>query len=509
MSAVAVLPENIAALKDLVVAQRREIEQQRQHIAALEEQIKLWLARRFAPASEKLPADQLALFNEAEREAGAEEQASGEADTLTVPEHTRARPGRRPLPEALPRVEVLHDLSDAERACPHGCGAMRRIGEEVSEQLDLIPAKVQVLRHVRVKYACPACAEGVHTAPLPPQPIPKSNASPGLLAHIVVSKYQDALPLHRQERILARLGVELPRATLANWMIRLGELSMPLTKLLEEHLLAAPVLGIDETPVQVLKEPGRKPTSPSYMWVRTGGGPAQRIVLFHYAPSRGTATAQALLDGYTGIVVSDGYEVYERACAPAMIHAGCWVHARRRFAEVRKAQPGAAKLRHGHADTALHLIGRLYRIERRAKEAGTEERLRLRQAESRAIIDTLRNWLEETLPTVPPQTLLGKGLTYLHRQWPKLIRFLDDGRIPLDTNATENAIRPFVVGRKNWLFCDTPRGAEASARLYSLIETAKANGREPYAYLRHLFTELPKAKTRADLEALLPYHATP
>jgi transposase len=379
---------------------------------------------------------------------------------------------------------------------------MSEIGEVISEQLDIIPATIQVLRHIRKKYACD-CGQCIKTAPLPAQPIPKSMASPGLLAHITVSKYQDALPLYRQETILQRIGVNIPRATLANWMIRAGHLVQPLINLLHERMLSYDIVQMDETTVQVLKEPGRKAQSKSYLWVQRGGPPEQPAVLFHYDPGRGAEVAERLLQGFEGYLQTDGYDSYNAAVAKYnLIHVGCMAHARRKFNDALKAQGRNNK--RGKAHRGLNLIRKLYRVEKKARKMKPDERQAFRERHARPILDEIKCWLEQALPQVPPQSATGQALHYLHNEWHKLIRYLDDGRLEIDNNLAENAIRPFVVGRKNWLFSNSVRGVKASAALYSLIETAKANGLEPYAYLRYLFAELPKAQTVGAVEALLP-----
>ena len=388
--------------------------------------------------------------------------------------------------------------------------ARRSSRSEISEQLDIVPAQVRVLRHVRKKYACPHCQLGVKTAPLPPQPLPKTMASPGLSAHIAVAKYQDALPLHRQEHILQRIGLDLPRATLAAWMIKLGIWIQPLINLLQDVLLGYNVLQMDETTLQVLKEPAKLPQSNSYLWVRRGGPPHLPVILFDYDPSRSQAVPLRLLDGYRGYLQVDGYDGYNAVGLRSdIVLVGCMAHARRKFDEAVKAQgvdrDNPEKIR--KAMEGLRYLQALYRIERECKGSSSEERYSVRQQKAKPLFETLRASLDAALPTVAPQSMTGKALTYLHNQWPKLIRYLDDGRLSIDNNRVENAIRPFVIGRCNWLFSDTVRGAQSSANLYSLIETAKANGLEPYAYLRHLFTELPKAQTLEQIEALLPFHA--
>jgi len=493
-------PDDIDALKSLVADQAVRNEQLQSKVILLQEQLNLALAKRYAASSEKISPDQVCMFDEAEAIVDADQEAKH--DSIIVPAYTRSKRGRKTLPEALPRVEVVHDLPEGDRYCPHDGNALSEIGEVTSEQLDIVPAKIQVIRHIRKKYAC-ACGHCIKTAAMPPQPIPKSLASPGLLAHITVSKYQDALPLYRQETILKRIGVELPRATLANWMIQVGILIQPLINLMRDRLLAYDILQMDETPVQVLKEPGKTAQSKSYLWLQRGGPPDQPVVLYDYDPGRGAGVPKRLLAGFKGYLQTDGYDGYNAVVAVNdLTHVGCMAHARRKFHEAVKAQ--GKKKQRGKAHRGLVLIQKLYRIEQQSRMFTPEDRHQQRQAHARPILDELRTWVDAALPQVPPTSATGKALNYLHNEWNKLIRYLDDGRLEIDNNGAENAIRPFVLGRKNWLFSASVKGVKASANLYSLIETAKANGLEPYAYLRHLFTELPKATTVEDFEALLP-----
>ena len=328
-------------------------------------------------------------------------------------------------------------------------------------------------------------------------------AAPGLLAHVTVSKYQDALPLYRQESILQRIGIDIPRATLANWMIEAGILVQPLINLLRDRLLAYDIIQMDETTVQVLKEPGKTAQSKSYLWLQRGGPPDRPVLLYDYDPGRGAGVPKRLLEGFAGTLQTDGYDGYNAVVAVnGLTHLGCFAHARRKFDEAIKAQGKQPRL--GLAQQGLALIGSLYGVEKAVRTAPPAERHAYRSRHARPILDQLRAWLDQSLPQVPPQTATGKALNYLHNEWTKLIRYLDDGRLEIDNNRAENAIRPFVIGRKNWLFSDSVRGVKASANLYSLIETAKANGLEPYAYLRRLFTELPRAQTVEAIEALLP-----
>jgi len=493
------LPDDPKALKIIIAEQARRI-------AALEEYVLLDKIRKYGASSEKSP-DQREMFNEAELSVVAEKyltENEQEKSEVTATGERKKKPGRKPLPAHLPRIRIEHDLPAEEKICACGC-ERTLIGEETSEQLDIIPARIHVLVNVRKKYACKACENGIQTAALPPQPIPKSNASPGLLAHVATAKYQDALPLYRQETVLSRFGVEIPRNTLANWMIKAGCLLQPLLNLLEDRLLAYPVMHCDETSVQILKEPDKAATSKSYMWVRVGGPPTQPIRLFHYASSRRGDVACSLLEGYQGYLQTDDYAGYNAVCAENNItRLGCWAHARRKFIEAKKATTGKNK-KTGKADMAISLIGNLYAIEKEIRSLSDESKYQIRQQEAEPQLKKLREWLDKTLHTTLAKGLLGKALSYMDKNWRKLTVYTTDGRLSIDNNPAENAIRPFVVGRKNWLFSASVQGAKSSANLYSLIETAKANGLEPYLYLRKLFTELPKATSVEHIEQLLPW----
>jgi transposase len=499
------LPDDVDLLKSLVADQlalNKQLTAQNQRYKAqvltLQEQLNLALARRYAASSEKISPDQYRLFDEAEADA----EVEPEDDEVIIPQHSRKKRGRKKLPDTLPRVDVVHELSGDDLVCPHDGAILDEIGEKTSEQLDIIPAKIQVIRHIRKQYAC-KCGQCIKIAGLPKQPIPKSMASPGLLAHITVSKYQDALPLYRQETILRRIGVDIPRATLANWMIKSGTLIQPLINLLRDQMLEYDIIQMDETPVQVLKEPDKRAQSKSYIWVQRGGPPNGRVVLYDYDPGRSAEVPKRLLEGFKGYLQTDGYDGYNAVVAANnLVHVGCMAHARRKFSDAVKAQ-GKSKKR-GKAHRGLSLIKNLYRIERQARNLTASERYARRQKHALPIINKIRDWLDEVLPQIAPSSATGGAMSYLNNEWEHLIRYLDDGRLEIDNNLAENAIRPFVLGRKNWLFSTSVKGVKASANLYSLIETAKANDLEPYAYLRHVFTELPKAETVEAIEALLP-----
>jgi len=507
MKNAAELQEENAFLKAQLDEKIEKILQKDEYIVQLEQWLKHLRSKPFTPSSEKVAPAQQALFNEAE-EIDAEENTAGNdgaVETITVATHQRKARPRVSLPEHLPREEVIHDLPEAEKICPYDGSALELIGSDDSEQLEFIPAQLKVLLHKRLKYACPCCEQHLATAAKPKQPIEKSLAGPGLLAAIATQKYCDALPLYRQSELFKRMGIALDRTNLANWMIKCGALSQPLINLLHEKLLEQPVIHMDETPVQVLNEPGKTAQSQSYMWVQASSG-EQPVRLFHYAPTRAQAVPRERLTEQTQAIMTDGYEGYGKACDDYQItRLGCWAHARRKFVDAQKLQP---KGKTGKADQALTFIQKLYRIEAEMKDQPPNERHNVRQQQARPIIDKLHDWLQKGLPNVPPHSVLGKALTYLHNQWPRLIRYLDDGHYPIDNNLAENAIRPFAIGRKNWLFSNSQAGARASANLYSIIETAKANGLNPYHYLLKVFTDLPNAQTLGDVEALLPWGVT-
>jgi transposase len=510
------LPDDTTALKGLIfslASAHTKLEKEYQsRIEFLEERIRLFQNELFGRKSEKRPVPesdqrQLLLFNEAESAVGEEKQ---KPESITIPAHTRKKSGRKPLPPDLPRIDVIHDLPEAEKMCD--CGVqMDRIGVEESEKLDIIPAKMQVIRHIRYKYACKNC-EGVESegptvkiAPTPAQIIPKGIATPGLLAHILTSKFEDALPFYRQEKIFARLGVEIPRPTMCGWAMKVAEQCEPLLALLHHEIRSGPLINIDETPVQVFNEPGRSNTSQSYMWVFRGGVPDKPVLMYQYHPTRSGQVPGDFLKNYRGYIQTDGYNGYDAlGRRPGVYLVGCWAHVRRKFVEVTKAASGEGKK--GHADIALEYIRKLYAVEKSAREQKlkADQIVAVRREHSAPVLAELKIWLESLAGQTPPKGLLGKAVNYALKNWPLLIRYLENGHITPDNNAAENAIRPFVLGRKNWLFAGHPNGAHASAALFSLIETAKANKLKPYFYVRYIFERLPLATTEADYMSLLP-----
>ena len=314
---------------------------------------------------------------------------------------------------------------------------------------------------------------------------------------------ESAWPLTKE---FERLKIPLTRSSLALWMVKAGLLIQPVINLLREGMLAYDSLQMDETRCQVLKEPGKTPQSQSYMWVQRGGPPDKPIILFDYAPTRSQEVPVELLSNYAGYLQIDGYEGYNKVIANNdIIPLGCMAHVRRKFDEALKAQGKLKNRQVSLAQQAMLRIQLLYKIERKAKSLSDEQRCELRQSKAVPVLKGLREWLDQHLPVVVKQSALGKAMHYMDKQWPRLSVYTQDGRLNIDNNLCENAIRPFVIGRKNSLFSDTVSGAKASSNLYSLIETAKANGLEPYTYLKKVFTELPKASCIEDIEALLPF----
>lgn len=489
----------------------------------LKEQLNKYRRQLFAASSEVSGQHQKDMFfNEAEALGGeakpaAEEPVAASADDkIDVPGHQRARRGRKPLDPALPREVLRHELPEGDRVCPHDGAALREIGVEVSEQLDIVPQQVRVIRHERVKYACPCCDGGLRLATRPAQMIPKGLFTESALAWMATSKYLDGLPLYRQAVLLGRFGgTDISRNTVAGSMVRAGQAVQPVINLLRDELLDAPLVFGDETELQVLKEPGRAAQTKSYVWAqmtdgsgKDGTGPPVR--LFSYAPSRSAATAATLFAGVRkgAVLMTDGYEAYDKvAQAHGLVHLGCWAHCRRYFHDALQALPKDKRGPDQLAARFIALIGKLYQVEAQARrdEVDTTELGRRRQRDSAPVLAEIEHLLLANIHAALPKSLLGEALHYLSSQWKKLSRYVEDGRYSIDNNVQENAIRPFCVGRRNWLFADTVAGANASANLYSLLQTCRVNGIDGYRYLQALFGALPLAKTVDDYAALLPW----
>ncbi|AKX49047.1 transposase [Thiopseudomonas alkaliphila] len=496
------LPSDIESLKALVVSLQGESKKYQQLYYETLEKWQLSLKQRFAASCEGYPG-QGELFNEAEELLTPSEEEVAADETIT---YTRKKTRRPSLAAELPRENVVHDIDDADKVC-NDCGNdLHRMGEEVSEKLEFIPATVKVIRHIRPKYSCRCCENNatqtqIKIAPVPASILPKSIATPTLLAQIISAKYQFGLPLHRQEALFKSFGIELHRQTMSRWLVKLSEQLEVLYEHWHQQILRQPAIWSDDTPVKVIETE----KSQCYMWVygcgedkKSADGPPN-IVLYDYQDGRAGTCPQTFLKGYTGLLQVDGYAGYNHTEATLV---GCWAHARRKFIEAKAVQP---KGKTGRADQALNLIQKLYGIETSIANATPEYKLKVRQEQSAPIMQQLKTWLDKTVLQVPAKTAIGKALQYSLNQWSKLTAYLEHGLVSIDNNRAERAIKPFVIGRKNWLFSNTRSGAKASAILYSLVETAKANDLQPAVYLQALFKQLPHIRA-ADIDTLSPWN---
>ena len=492
--------QNSLAAKDVIIENNKLI------IEQLQEALKIALARQYGRSAERyVDPNQIDLFDEAETGVIIDND-SGEV--INVPGHTRTkkRGKRQPLPDYLPREIVEHQLPDSELILPNGL-RYEIIGKEESEQLDVIPQDVRVIKHVRYKYAVKGYEEyGVKTAAIKGQAIPKSIASNGLLAHIVQAKYSYHLPLYRQQRIWRELEVDLSRASMCRWMIVLGEKVTPVVDDIMAQIKQLPYIQADETPVTVLKDKDNLAGShQGYMWVynNTEG------CVYKYG-SRAGAHVKSELDDYQGYVQSDAYAGYDILFGKDShrINVGCWAHARRKYMDVIKALGKNAPK--GVAHGIVELIAKLYAIESWAvKGSLTNQELKeQRQLKAKPILDTIKNRLDDIIHRTPPKGLLGKAIGYTLNNWKSLSVYVEEGYIPIDNNAAENKIRPFAVGRKNWLFTGHSESAQASANLFTLVENAKLYNLKVFDYLQYVFDRIGDAKTDKDYERLTPKYAS-
>jgi len=470
----------------------------------------------FGRSSEKWSVDeklQASLFNEAELAFDEEGIEQADADTITYTVTKKRRGKRQPIPENIPREEIILDIPDEEKVCECG-SSLVRIGEEVSEKLDIIPAQVKVIRYVRPKWACSYC-EGsgdenhpaVRIAPPAKDLLPKSLASAGLVSHIITSKYCDTLPLYRQEKIYKRIGVEIKRSSMARWIISLAERLSPLLELMDEAIRGGPLIQMDETSLQVHGEKGRADHTKSYMWVALGGSGENQIIRYLYHPSRRSEIPSAYLKGYSGYLQTDAYAGYNRVVEDEdIIHVLCLAHARRKFDEASKVKGGSPSARE-----FVSIIQRIYRVEKelRSKKLDDEVFISQRKEQTAPFFEKLEKQLEKKITQVVPSSALGRAIAYTIDVLPKVKKYLELACLTPDNNAAERSIRPFVLGRKNRMHCDSPSGAHASACFYSLIESAKSFGLEPYWYIRHILKKLPEVEIQSNWHSLLPDAITP
>lgn len=496
------LPDDIQELKKRLIALHNQVIEKDQKINHLQDMVNLLQRKNYAPQSEQVNWDQMGLFNEVEDLAAtlAEEDLKEEDEKETITYERSKKKKRARLPENLPRQEVIIDLEEKDKTCIHDGAALKKIGEEVSEKLEIIPAKVFVQKTIRYVYACPCCDEGMKTAPAPKALLPKTMASPSLVAYMIIAKFMDGLPLYRQEKIFSRIGVTLTRQSMARWLIEVSQKLVPLYNLLQEDLLSRHYLNMDETTVQVLKEDGKKATSKSYMWVRYASG-IKPIVLYDYFPTRSGQVPLELLEGFSGYLQVDGYDGYSQVCEKnKLTRLGCMDHARRKFKDAFSTSGGKDIGKKG-----LIFFKSLYKIEEEIEKLTPDEKKKVRQLKSKPILEEIKEWVDEKRPKVPPKSVSGKAINYFFNEYKYLVGYLEDGTLNISNCGVENKIRPFAIGRKNWLFSDSVEGARSSAMFYSLIETAKANNVEPFDWLRRVLEKLPHAETIEDYEELLPF----
>lgn len=511
--------ENRAATltTDELQQQIAKLEQQNTELKAklawFEEQFRLSQQKRFGASSEKTHPDQLELFNEAETEA---DPAKEEPTVETVTYQRKKQRGQREaMLENLPVETIEYRLTEEEQACSCCGGALHEMSTEIRQELKVIPAEVKVVRHVRYVYACRRCEREeittpVVTAPMPQPVYPGSLASPSIMAYIMSQKYVESLPLYRQEQQFARYGVLLSRQTLANWMLYgANQWLSILYRRMQEYLLKQDIAHADETTLQVLREPGRAAETQSYLWLYRTGRVGPPIILYDYKETRAGEHPRDFLSGFTGYLHVDGYSGYHKVSGATLV--GCWAHARRKFDEALKALPASKSSAGTAAQEGLDFCNRLFAIERELKDVTPEKRYDIRLERSRPVLDAFSAWLRKQKSRVLPKSVLGQAVTYCLNQWEKLEAFLKDGRLEIDNNRSERSIKPFVIGRKNWMFANTPRGAQASAIIYSIIETAKENNLNPFLYLTYLFEKLPQLtnlKNPEALDKLLPWSKT-
>jgi transposase len=505
------LPDDPTLLKKLILKYSNDNSSLKSEVIILKETIKIYQFKLFGRKAENLPKiEQPGLFDEAEFEL---KDIANEApqEKIKITYERLKKPGKRPLPSDLPRVEKIIDLSENEKVCSCCGGELIKFGEETSEKLEIIPQTAYVIKYIRPKYSCKSCKKNndskVVTAPLPPQLIPQGIATASCAAFVFKSKFVDALPYYRQEKIFDSLGIDLSRKTMCYWQGYIyHNYLVRLIDLMKRDLKKSYLIGADETTVQVIVEEGKPPDSKSYMWIYRGYNKDKVILLFDYEPNRKGENPKEYLSGYKGYLQTDGYEGYNLVVRTEnIIHLACWAHVRRKFFNCFKV---LEKNNYPESKVILEMIQKLYSVEKEIRESQLDEKsvYELRQNESKPVIEKIKTWLISNSEKYPPKTDMGEAINYALKLWEKLIVYLEDGRLPIDNNLVENAIRPFVIGRKNWLFSYSENGADSSASIYSLVETAKANGRDPYKYLKDLFEKLPSAKDDGDYKKLLPYY---
>ena len=487
------LPPDLAQCHALLIELNAILAEKQRRESQLEQQLELLLKRLYGPKSERIDPSQLVMFGQ-ETNAGPQPETAVEEQAPASAPAKKNGHGRKPLPQDLPRKRIVHDVADEQKTCPECSAHKSRIGEDVREQLEYVPASLYVLEHVYPKYACPKCQEHVCQAKASPRVIEKGLPGPGLVAHVITSKYCDHLPLYRQERILARHGVELSRTTLCGWVLKAANKLAPLVDAMQREVLASRVIHTDDTPVRVQGDEEGAFTGRLWVYV---GDLEHPYTVYDYTSSRRRDGPAKFLDGYQGYLQADAFGGYDGIYATGkVIECACWAHARRKFHEARSSDSGRA-LR------MLAWIRQLYEVEREAKHLDSEKRRAIRVEKSKPLLDAIKAWLDGQQRDTLPKSPIGAAIGYALNHWAALVRYLDDGIIAIDNNAAEQALRGIAIGRKNWLFLGSDNGGRAAATLYSLIQGAKRHGLDPHAYLRDILLRV-TAQPSPDLRELLP-----
>lgn len=506
MTKVAQQDQQIAKLDQTVSSDARELVYRQTKIDQLTHEMAVLKRHQFGRSREQLDSAQVSLLEEAfDEDLAAIEQ---ELKNLTPPPKTDTEPPRKPkraaLPANLPRVDVHHEPDST--TCQCGC-QRKRIGEDVSEKLDYTPGVFTVERHVRGKWVCASC-ETLTQAPIPPQVIDKGIPTAGLLAQVLVAKYADHLPLYRQEKIFGRAGMEIPRSTLGAWVGMCGVQLQPLVDALKKSVLGHSILHADETPIPMLK-PGNKKTHRAYLWAYAPGVfETTRAVVYDFCVSRAGEHARTFLGksdedgGWNGTLVCDDYVAYKALFTKGITESGCMAHARRKLFELHANHSSLI------AAEGLKFFELLYDVERDAKALNDEDRNKIRQEKAKPIADALHKWLQLQRSKVPNGSATAKALDYSLKRWVALTHYLYDGQVPIDNNWCENQIRPAALGRGNWLFAGSLRAGQRAAAVMSLIQSAKINGHDPYAYMKDILARLPTQKN-SQIDELLPHRWTP
>ena len=499
--------ESLESKNDILKNKNTVLEETNEYLL---EKLKLALFRKYGKSSEKDNPDQILLFEDETNDTNPDEEPDTE-ERITVPSHTRKKAGRKKLDDSLPREEIIHDISEEEKKCACGCDLVK-IGEDVREKLNVIPEQIYVERHIYPKYACRNCEgssdedkKAVRKAETEKSIIPGSIVTPGLLAFIITNKFCDHMPFYRQEKRFERIGVRISRQDMVNWNNKSYEKLLPLKKLFKKKILEGNAIQMDETTVQVLNEDGKSSSSKSYMWLAMGVNSSKPLIYYEYHPTRHAEYVKDFLYGFEGYLQTDGYKGYDSALKgnDKIVHVGCLAHARRKFFEASKVSKKA-----GSSHEALKMINQFYSIENKLREEKLSEDgfLEKRKELIKPVMEKFKKWLDKKVLVIRESSKTGEAVKYTLSQWDKIMKYTECASLTPDNNACENAIRPFVLGRKNWLFSVSTKGAESSCFMYSLIETAKQNGLNPYGYLYHIFKEVPSFEDEKDFEKLLPWN---